>query len=65
MKLGSLLIGVMAGYAVHKYVGKQLDMGVDPAIAAIKEKVEKKFKREPAVTPATGITPDEGVIQMS
>ena len=45
MKLGSVLVGVMMGYALHKYVGKQLDQGVDPAIAAIKEQVEKKFKR--------------------
>ena len=53
MKLGSVLVGVVMGYAIHKYVGKQLDMGVDPAIAAIKEQVEKKFKREPVAAPSS------------
>jgi hypothetical protein len=51
MKLGSVLVGVIVGYAVHKYVGAQLDKGVDPAIQAVKDQINSrlKAKAEPAV----------------
>ena len=62
MKLGSMLVGVVLGYTVHKMIGAQLDKGVDPAIAAIKEQVEKKFKGEPAAAPSPG---SSDAIQMS
>jgi len=48
MTLGSVIVGIVIGYGIHKVAGEHLDKGIDPALAMAKEQIMVGLKQAQA-----------------